>query len=230
MAAALAVCSTKGGSGKTTLAFNLAERAVAAGLRVIVLDCDHQRASTGLAMTRLDELGDCWPVERCPVTLAGAQRVRSLAGGGEYDLALCDLPGSEGMMLGGFLLEMDLVLAPVGVGAIHVMAAANLLSLERSLTRRVPLVFVLNNFPPGRSRLEMVKEELAGRGGEVCPVGVRHRVAHMDTFDNGLGVCERLSGSAAAQDIEALWDWVSGRLELLAPAADRGAGRWPGRV
>ena len=58
MAALLAFCSVKGGSGKTTLAFNMAERASSAGARVILLDCDYQEASLSLAMARQEFLGN----------------------------------------------------------------------------------------------------------------------------------------------------------------------------
>ena len=214
MAAALAVCSTKGGSGKTTLAFNLAERAAACGLRVILLDCDPQEASVGLGMLREELLGECWPVDNCPVTLAGAARVRALAESGEYDLALCDLPGSESMMLGGVLSEMDLVLAPVGVGPVQAMAAGNMLSLSRGLRPPVRLVFVLNNFPRGKARVDALAGELRDRGGEVCPVMVQGRVAHVDVFDDGLGICEKLPGSPAALEVGALWRWLAGELGL----------------
>lgn len=232
MAAVLAVCSIKGGSGKTTLAFNLAERAAAAGLRVLLLDCDYQEAAKGLALLREEVAGDCWPVDRCPVTLAGAARARTLAEGGRYDLVLCDLPGSESMMLGGFLSRMDLVLAPVGVGAINVMAAGNFLALVRDLQPPVRLVFVANNFPRGRARLDALLEELGDRGGEVCPVSVQGRVAHVDMFYDGLGVCEKLPGSPAALEVAALWRWVAGQLgiEPMAAAAAGGLNAGGGEV
>lgn len=213
MAAVLAFCSIKGGNGKTTLGFNMAERAAASGAGVILFDCDYQEASLGLAMAREDHLGECWPVRRREVSLAAAESVRSAAEGG-YDLAICDLPGSESMMLGGFLSAMDLVLAPVGVGAINVMAASNLLDLAKGLRSPVRMAFVPNNFPRGRARLAALIEELESRGGEVCPAAVQSRVMHLDMFYDGMGVCERFPGSPAALEIDALWRWTARRLGL----------------
>ena len=214
MAALLAFYSIKGGSGKTTLAFNMAERAASAGARVILLDCDYQEASLSLAMARQEFLGECWPVRRCEVSLAGAGFVRSLSDGGRYDLVICDLPRSQSMMLGGFLSAMDLVLAPVGVGAINVVAASGLLDLVQGLRAPAPTAFVLNGFPRGRPRVDALIEEIESRGGEVCPVAVPGRVAHLDMFYDGKGVCEKSPGSPAALEMDGLWRWTARRLGL----------------
>ena len=68
--AMVAVCSTKGGSGKTTLAFNLAERAWSSGLSVLLIDFDYQEASLGLCFNRLEQEMECWPVTAGSVTVA----------------------------------------------------------------------------------------------------------------------------------------------------------------
>ncbi len=58
---AVAMCSMKGGTGKTTIAFNLAERAFAGGLRVLHLDFDPQEGSIGIADLREKSGRVCWP-------------------------------------------------------------------------------------------------------------------------------------------------------------------------
>ena len=203
---AVALCSTKGGSGKTTLAFNLMERAVASGLRAVLVDCDYQEASIGLALLREPE--DPLAVVAGSVSVAGAERLRWLRDSGEYDLVLCDLPGSQNMTLGSILSEMDLVLSPVGVGATDLMAAANIWRLVQDLENPVRLVFVLNHYPRGRWRFSQVVESLERRGAEVCPVGLQHRVIHLDTFYEGLGVCEKDPDSAASSEVNSLWSWL----------------------
>ena len=95
------------------------------------------------------------------------------------------------MGLGPVLLEMDLVLSPVGVGPTDEMAAANILLLVKGMSDRVPLVFVPSHFPRGRRRLEGVVEALEDRGAVVCGVGVQDRVIHFETLSEGLGVCEK---------------------------------------
>jgi chromosome partitioning protein len=208
---AVAVCSTKGGSGKTTLAFNLAERAYASGLRVVLVDCDYQEACIGLSMLR-DE--DCWPVIPGSVSVEGAEQVRSLRDGGSYDLVLCDLPGSEAMALGRMLSVMDLVISPVGVGPTDQMAAANVWMMVSGMGRGDRLVFVPSHFPRGRRRLQGMLDAIRARGAEVCPVALQDRVVHLDTFVEGLGVCESAPGSAAAEEVNRLWEWLAGLLNI----------------
>ena len=205
----VALCSMKGGTGKTMLAYNLSERAVAEGRRVALVDMDPQEGAVGLADLR-DEGG--WPVLKGGGGRSAGDEVRSLRAAEEYDLVFCDLPGGDSMMLGMVLAEMDLVLSPVGAGASDLGSAANFAWLVDRM--QLPAVFVPNNVPFGESRSAGMMEELGEFGMEICPVVVRRRVGHMDAVRGGFGVCEVYPGSAAAVEVDALWGWVKGRLGL----------------
>ncbi len=142
----IALCSMKGGTGKTTLAVNLAERAHASGLRVAVIDFDPQEGAIGLLDLRADQ-ESAWPVFASRVNVAGAKSLASMKSGGEYDLFVCDLPGSDSMALGRLLMEMDLILSPVGDSAVEIMVAANFTSMVERID--LPVVFVPNNIIRG---------------------------------------------------------------------------------
>ncbi len=208
---AIALCSMKGGTGKTTLALNLAERAHASGLRVAVIDFDPQEGAIGLLDLRADQ-ESAWPVFASRVNVAGAKSLASMKSGGEYDLLVCDLPGSDSMALGRLLMEMDLILSPVGVSAVEIMVAANFTSMVERLN--LPVVFVPNNVSAGRARNEEMLQELAKFSDDVCPVAIQHRVAHLDATRLGLGVNEAFPKSIAAKEIDSLWVWVAGRMNL----------------
>ena len=76
------------------------------------------------------------------------------------------------------------------------------------------MVFVPNNISAGRARNEEMLQELAKFSDDVCPVAIQHRVAHLDATRLGLGVNEAFPKSIAAQEIDCLWVWVVGRMNL----------------
>ncbi len=208
----VALCSLKGGTGKTTLVFNLAERAVSCGWKAAVVDFDPQEGSMGLMDLRDLEVRPSWPVYTKRVSVAGANELASLREAEAYDLVFCDLPGADSMALGRLLWEMDLVLSPVGVGAADLITVANFSGIVQQM--KLPVVFLPNMVPPGRGRaLELVRE-LDELEVEVCPVMLRRRVAHLDAARDGLGVCEAFPGAAASSEIRCLWTWVCRRLGL----------------
>ena len=208
-AVALALCSTKGGTGKTTLAYNIAERARAHGLRVAMVDYDPQEVSVGLQSLR-GEPG--WPVLTGRIGMAGSEMLDRLKEEGEYDLLVCDMPGTDSMFLSRMLGQMELVLSPVGVGAADLLVAASFAWLVRDLS--MPVVFVANNVPAGARRRRALLETLEGFEVEVCPEVVQNRVAHLDALRLGEGVCELAPRSAAAGEVCRLWAWVWERLDI----------------
>ena len=56
MAKIVAFASYKGGTGKTTLAYNMVERAGAAGLRACLCDYDPQHVAAGFERVRRDQM------------------------------------------------------------------------------------------------------------------------------------------------------------------------------
>ena len=206
---AVALSSLKGGTGKTTLAYNLAERAWSSGLETAVIDYDREEGAIGLADLR-DK--PAWAMFSNRVGVTGAEHLASLKTEGSYRLLVCDLPGAEGMVLGRLLMEMDLVLSPVGVGAADLLAAANFAWMVKRM--ELPVTFIPNNLPPGQSRRQELLAELGKLGVDVCPVMLQRRVAHLDALRLGQGVCEVSPTSAAAQEVKALWSWLCRRLEV----------------
>lgn len=203
----MALCSIKGGTGKTTLSFNLAERAGAEGLRVALLDCDVQQAS--IAFHRMGGEDREWPVFRGAVSAGWLERVNQMRESGDYDFLVCDLPGADNAFLPFFLSGMDAVLSPVGVGPADLVAARSMLMLAAGAPSEVNITFVANLVGMGQSRLDELYETLGEREGRVCPVVVRRRVVHMDALRSGLGVCEYAPDSPAAAEVDALWRWVA---------------------
>ena len=205
----IALSSRKGGTGKTTIAFNLAERAFACGLDVVVLDYDAQEGSIGLMDLR--ESQD-WPVHKGEINLRGSSSVSKTKSQYDCDLVIHNMPGFELASVDRLLAEMDLVISPVGVGAADLMTVANFVWTINQL--KLPAVFLPNNVPQWQSRQNEMLSELAALEVEICPVMVQRRVAHVDSLRSGMGVCEAFPGSVAASEINALWDWVCQKIGL----------------
>ena len=213
----VALASMKGGTGKTTLAINLAERAAAAGLNPVLVDCDPQEQAVGLCSLR-DEAG--WEVVTSEVGRQGMERILSYGLSGEHGVVFCDLPGLEEFALGTILSRVDLVLAPVGPTAPEILGVANLGAL--AVPGRWPVWLVANNLPPGARRRQGLLDELVSYEMSICPAMLQRRVAHFDAIRLGLGVCEYSPQSVAAHEVDALWRWVAGRLGIeTGPVAGR---------
>ena len=201
--------SFKGGTGKTTLAYAMAERGNNHGLRTLLLDFDPQETVCGVAYLR-ESPG--WEVRRCQVSVAGAEELNDIAASGDYDLVVCDLPGSEGATLQRVLASMDLVLCPVGLGAPDLLVASNFAWIARRMS--LPVVFVGNNLSPGRRRREELIQELEAMELPVCPAQVQSRVAHLDAMNRGMSASEWAPDSPAARELQDLWLWVAEELGI----------------
>ena len=207
MAPVIGFASFKGGTGKTTLAYAMAERAYANGLRTVLLDFDYQETAKGLAYLR-EQPG--WEVAGSQVSVSGAEELRSIADSGEYDFVVCDLPGSEGAALQRVLANMDLVLSPVNMGAPDMLVASNFAWIAKRMS--LPVVFVGNNLSSGRKRRQELTEELEAMEMPVCPVLIQSRVAHLDAMNRGQSACEWAPTSPAAQELQNLWKWIAEKL------------------
>ena len=209
MAHIIGFASFKGGTGKTTLAYSMAERGHANGLRTLLLDFDPQETAIGVAHLRQ---GPGWEIRRCQVSVAGAEELNDVAGSGHYDVVVCDLPGSEGATLQRVLASMDLVLCPVGLGAPDLLVASNFAWIARRMS--LPVVFVGNNLSPGRRRREELIQELEAMELPVCPALVQSRVAHLDAMNRGQSASEWAPNSPAARELQDLWQWIAEELGI----------------
>ena len=76
------------------------------------------------------------------------------------------------------------------------------------------LVFVGNNLRASNSRIVGLVEDLELARFGVCPVRVGRWVSLQDSSEQGLGICEYAPDSRAAAEVQALWDWLSGQVNL----------------
>lgn len=199
----IAVVQQKGGSGKTTVAVNLAVTFARRGLSVALLDTDPQGSLGRWFMARRERLGE-----------AGLEFSTSSAWGVSYeceklrktaDIILIDTPPKVDADLRPALREADLVLVPVASSHVDLWATEGVLDLARRERKRVTVV--LNRARAG-SRLgaQVAAAALAMEAG-LAEAQLSNRVAFAETLGQGLSVDET-GKSAARAEIRALADEV----------------------
>ena len=212
MLKSLGLASFKGGVGKTMIAYSLAERATAGGLRVMLLDFDPKEGPIALATLR-DESLPSWSTESLSLSASGLRALEGYLKSENHDLLICDLPGADTTLFLRLLGSLDLVLSPLGAGVSDLFVATEFAATLQRF--KLPGWFVGNTLPPGKARREEFAAALQSYDYiNMCPVQVVNRVAHIDAARRGLSACEWEPGGQAAGEIHQLWEWVAERLEL----------------
>ena len=211
MGKVITVAQQKGGSGKTTLAANLAVAFARAGLSVALLDTDPQ-GSLGRWFMARRERGAAGPSATGPSVViefstASAwgvsyecEKLRKL-----YDIVIVDTPPKVDADLRPALREADLVLVPVASSHVDLWATEGVIDLARREHKSVALV--LNRARTGTRLAAEVAQAAAALEGRVLATVLSFRVAYAETLGQGLGVMEQ-GKSAAFGEMQRLADEV----------------------
>jgi len=208
MGKVITIAQQKGGSGKTTLAANLAITLIGQGRRVAVLDIDPQGSLGRWFMTRREALGD-----------PGLEFATSSAWGTAYeceklrkvsDIVLVDTPPKIDADLRPALRESDLVIVPVAASHLDLWATESVLELAERERRTA--VVVLNRVNPRARVTAEVTQGVDALSAPRAASALGNRVAFADALGRGLGVSELARSSAASKEIAALALEIEGLL------------------
>ena len=193
----LVIASQKGGVGKSTLAVHLATEAASQGNRVLLLDLDPQ----GSAMEWANRRGDL-PPDVSGANPAGITKEISRATTEGYDLVVIDTaPHADHAALQA-ARAADLVAIPCRPSTFDIAAISATLDLCKLANKQAIVVL---NAAPIRSRVIAEAEEaIAEKGGKLCPVIVRQRVAFQHCMIDGRTAAEFEPNGAAAREISRL--------------------------
>lgn len=209
----LALLNLKGGSGKSTLAINLAAAACLDGLRVLLIDLDHQDTVDdwgaarpadspliGISVVKLDK----------PATIERS-RIASVIRG--YDLVVLDAPARDEPISAAAAIAADVVLIPVKPGAPDVWTlgkttqAIDAADVWRKRNRLRPVVrlHAINQAVYG-SRLERAAQaHLLSTIGDYAGV-VHQRLVFGEATAVGESVLTiKPAAHDAARDVRQLW-------------------------
>ncbi len=200
MATVITVAQQKGGTGKTTLAANIAA-ALAPSRRVALLDSDPQRS---LARWHALRQARAAPANVIAFSDVSGWRISSeldrLKRG--HDIIVIDSPPHIDTDARVAIRAADLVLVPVQPSPPDLWAAEGTLKLAAA-EHRVSWI-VLNRVPPSSRLRESVEADMSARGLPVLHAVLGNRTGYALAFAEGLGITEAAPRSAAAGELAAL--------------------------
>lgn len=211
----IAMASSKGGVGKSTLAAHIADEWHRRGLRVLVVDADPQGSMLDWAAEN----------EQGPTVVGMGDnlraQVRTIANG--FDRVIIDTPGRQSKRLAAAVGIADLALIPCGSGTTDLWAANQTIDtvseaqelrggppVARIVLNRVTLRTVM-----GRNAAPALEES----GVPLLTSALGDRVAFVEAMACGMGATQYDPKSIAAREVSALVDELDALTEEVAHVA-----------
>lgn len=202
----LAVASQKGGSGKTSLAGHLAVQASASGAGpVVLIDIDPHGTLAEWWEMRTDD--DPAFAKTSLVRLAGDLDLLRQQG---FRLAIIDTPPASTIAIQAAVQHADLVLVPVRPSPHDLRATGAMIDLCERAGK--PTAFVINGVCAASKMIDKLASALVLHG-VVVPTQIGHSPLFADAMAEGEVVAEANPEGMEAQQIRAVWNDVSQRLE-----------------
>ena len=223
----IAVASRKGGPGKTVVSRHIAVAAMRAGVpRVALVDLDpmqglarwwRRRPEDGLELIDLApaEMPRDTPEQRIAAANASAERLAgalwSLADQG-FGLLIVDTPPAADRIVQLAVAAADLTLVPVRPSPDDLDAVGETADLVTAAGKQ--MVFIVNSATK-RARLTGDAAIALSQHGTVSPAILHRSDAYAASALDGLTVQEVDPRGAPAQEVAALWQYVSKRPSLV---------------
>jgi chromosome partitioning protein len=220
MGKVIAVGNLKGGTGKSTIAVNLACALRAADRTVVLVDADPQGTATDWqAGGKLPALVESLPLGSQREAQRWVARVLALKAGA--DCVVVDLPPQVGSGIASALLLADLLLVPVSPSGVDLRATGRALDLLRR-ARAVrnsarPAAMLVPSRVDRRTVIGQRAHATLARFGLTVGPQVCQRSDHVRAFAAGTWVGAFAPGSPAHREIRVLKDEVEALLEAGGP-------------
>ena len=219
----IAVGNLKGGTGKSTIAVNLACALAADGRDTVLIDADGQGTATDWhAGHRLPIPVKSWPLGGERDAQRWVAQVLALKAG--LDEVVIDLPPQVGSGIASALLIADLFVIPVTPSGVDLRATGKALDLLRRAraVRGVdqPACLLVPSRVDRRTAVGRRIHDALGRFGLKVGPAIRQRAAHIDAFDAGAWVGQHAPRTPAHREIVQLKDRVLEVLRELQPEGD----------
>lgn len=203
----------KGGTGKTTLALNVAVEAMRRGYTVAVIDLDPQPSACAWSDLRTKR-GEPPVIDAKPARLAAAVQAARAEGG--LDLLIIDTGGRTEEGAFAAAKASDLVVVPVQPSAVDLKSIPATRDLIAMAGYPQALAVITRTKPFGTRHKES-EAWLAQSKIAVSRSIIGDRITFQDAYAAGQGVAEYAPASRAAEEVDALFRDIAGRLGLKTP-------------
>ncbi|WP_022706735.1 MULTISPECIES: ParA family partition ATPase [Paracoccus] len=205
----ITVAQQKGGSGKTTLAVNLAVCLHARGHSVALVDTDPQGSMGRWFMERMQSRGEDEAMDFSTSSAWGAsyesEKLKK-----RFDFVIIDTPPKIDSDLRPALRVADLVLVPVASSQVDLWATEGVLDLAKR--EKADVLIVLNRTRPNTRLAAEVAAGAQGLGAALADTQLANRVAYAESLGAGLGASETARRGPASDEVNGLTDEILSRL------------------
>lgn len=206
----ICVAQQKGGSGKTTIAANLAVGFLRMGKSVALVDTDPQGSLGRWFMTRLEAMGDAGPGLEFSTSSAWGVGYECQKLSGSHDIVIVDTPPKADSDLRPALRAADLVLVPVTMSHVDLWATEGVLDLAHREDKVA--VVIMNRARAGTRLASEITQAAQDLSAHIAEASLANRVIYAEALGRGLGAAEGPKSLARAE-VDALTAEVAKHLE-----------------
>ena len=190
------VINQKGGSGKTTIAINLAAYSALKGYQTTLIDLDPQESSTQWLRER--------PISKAKIN--GFKQLSKTLKRGKNRVVIYDVPAAiHGSRLENYIKKANMVVVPVMPSPIDMRAAREFIQRVRSMgpviRNRIKVGLVANRCRAYTNIFSELDSYLLKEKGVKYITAFRDNINYIKSARTGLGIFE-MGESATAQDRE----------------------------
>ncbi|ETW12250.1 ParA family protein [Roseivivax marinus] len=210
MGSVITVAQQKGGSGKTTLAANLAVGFLRQGRSVAIVDTDPQGSLGRWFMTRIEAAPDAEPDMEFATSSAWGITYETRKLARTHDVVIVDTPPKADSDLRPALRIADLVVVPVSMSHVDLWATEGVIDLAR---REGKEALVVLNRARANTRLGAdVAEQAQTLMARIAATQIANRVIYAEALGQGRGAAEG-ARTPARDEVDALTREVADLLE-----------------